>query len=67
MFGRKAGSREGYAYSAALKRSAIVWDEKTLAAWLADPEKLVPGQAMNVQVPDRPAREDLVAYMRSLK
>ena len=67
VFGRKAGTREGFDYSAALKRSAIVWDEKTLDAWLAEPEKLIPGQAMNVQVSDAKAREDIVAFLRTLK
>ena len=67
VFGRKAGTREGFDYSAALKRSAIVWNEKTLDAWLAEPEKLIPGQAMNVQVSDAKAREDIVAFLRSLK
>jgi cytochrome c len=66
VFGRKAGSREGFSYSAALKRSAIVWDEKTLDAWLAEPEKVIAGQAMNVQVGDPRDRKDLVAYLQTL-
>jgi cytochrome c len=66
VFGRKAGSQDGFAYSDALKRSAIVWNDKTLDAWLSEPEKLVPGQLMNVQVSDAKAREDLVAFLRSL-
>ena len=40
--------------------------EKTLDAWLADPQKLIPGQMMNVQVEDAKAREDLVAFLRTL-
>ena len=67
VFGRKAGSQPGFAYSDALRKSAIVWNEKTLDAWLIEPEKLVPGQMMNVQVDDAKAREDLVAFLRTLK
>lgn len=67
VFGRKAGGRAGFAYSAALKQSSVVWNEKTLDAWLADPQKFIPGQGMNVQVEDAGAREDLVAYLRTLK
>ncbi|HEX6705194.1 MAG TPA: c-type cytochrome [Albitalea sp.] len=67
VFGRKAGGRAGFAYSAALRQSNVVWDETTLGAWLADPQKLIPGQAMNVQVEDAGARDDLVAYLRTLK
>ena len=37
-----------------------------LDAWLTEPEKLVPGQMMNVQVSDAKAREDIVAFLRSL-
>ena len=66
VFGRKAGSQPGFAYSDALKKSTIVWTEKTLDAWLTEPEKLVPGQLMNVQVGDTKARADIVAYLRSL-
>ena len=66
VFGRRAGSADGFGYSSALKKSAIVWNEKTLDAWLTEPEKLVPGQMMNVQVSDAKAREDIVEFLRSL-
>jgi len=65
--GRRAGSQPGFAYSDALRKSAIVWNEKALDAWLVEPEKLVPGHMMNVQVDDAKAREDLVAFLRALK
>ena len=67
MFGRKAGARTGFGYSNALKNSAVVWDDKTLDAWLTDPEKLIPGQAMYFQVGDAQARGDIVAFLRTLK
>jgi cytochrome c len=46
LFGRRAGSTPDYAYSDAMKRSGIVWNERTLAAFLHDPGKLVPGTRM---------------------
>jgi cytochrome c len=64
VFGRKAGSVPDFAYSPALKRSGIVWNESALLRWLADPEKLVPGQRMGYQVPEAVDRQDLVAYLR---
>jgi cytochrome c len=67
VFGRRAGSAEGFGYSPALKGSIVVWDEKSLDAWLTDPQKLIPGQVMNVQVGDPQARADLVAYLRTLQ
>lgn len=64
LFGRRAGSVEGYAYSAAMKRSRIVWNEKTLDHFLADPLKAVPGTAMGYAgVADSKERADLIAYL----
>ena len=65
VFGRKAGSAPGYAYSEALSSSKIVWLEDTLDRWLADPEKLIPGQRMSVSVPSEDDRRDLIAYLRA--
>jgi hypothetical protein len=36
----------GFDYSPAMKRSKIVWDEKTLDRFLAAPLKVVPGTTM---------------------
>jgi cytochrome c len=33
VFGRQAGSVEGYAYSPALKNSGLTWDEATFTDW----------------------------------
>jgi cytochrome c len=46
LFGRRAGSTPDYAYSAAMKASGIVWNEQTLAAFLRDPDKVVPDTKM---------------------
>lgn len=67
VFGRAAGTARGFAaYSPALKRSGIVWTEASLDRWLADPEALVPGQAMGVSVPDAAERADVIAFLRTL-
>jgi len=47
LFGRSAGSVEGFAYSEAMKNSGIVWSEDTLKAYLADPKTVVPGTKMS--------------------
>ena len=65
VFGRKAGSAPGYAYSEALSTSSIVWREDTLDRWLSDPEKLIPGQKMNVSVAAAQDRLDLIAYLQA--
>jgi len=67
VFGRKAGSVEGFEYSAALAKSGLVWNEATLTRWLSNPEQLVPGQAMGYRLGDAGERADIVAYLRTLK
>jgi len=67
VLGRKAGGAPGYEYSAALTASKLVWSRRTLQAWLADPEKLIPGQAMGFSVPDAKDRADIVAWLATLK
>ncbi|MDJ0947623.1 MAG: c-type cytochrome [Alphaproteobacteria bacterium] len=64
VFGRTAGSVADYDYSAALKRSEIVWREDTLDAWLRNPEDLVPGQKMNFRVSSAADRGDLIAFLK---
>ena len=46
VFGRKAGSLEGFSYSAAMKNSGIVWDDDSMAKYLRDPRGSMPGNKM---------------------
>ena len=46
ILGRKAGSDPSYSYSPAMKQANIVWDAKSLDAYLRDPQKVVPGNKM---------------------
>jgi cytochrome c len=65
LFGRRAGSVKGFAYSEAMRRSKIVWDEKTLDRFLENPLAAVPGTAMGYAgVSDKKERTDLIAYLR---
>ncbi|HEX6298231.1 MAG TPA: cytochrome c family protein [Burkholderiales bacterium] len=66
LFGRRAGTEPGFEeYSAALKRSKLVWNEKTLNRFLANPLKAVPGTTMTYAgVPDPKERADLIAYLK---
>ena len=41
-----AASREGYAYSPALQQSGLTWNEGTLAAFIMESGRLVPGTWM---------------------
>jgi cytochrome c len=46
LFGRTAGTVEGYSYSAANKNSGIVWDEAVFAEYIKDPRAKIPGTKM---------------------
>lgn len=66
LLGRRAGSVAGFDYSAAMRRSGLVWDEATLIHFLENPLALVPGSAMTYAgMPDLSERRDLVAYLKA--
>ena len=46
MFGREAGTAEGFKYTDAMVKSGIVWTPETMDAWLKQPGALVPGNGM---------------------
>lgn len=65
LFGRRAGSIPGFTYSEAMKQSGIVWNERALNRFLANPMKVVPGTAMGYDgVKDPQERADLIAFLR---
>lgn len=65
LFGRKAGSVAGFAYSPALKASDIRWNANTLDEFLAAPTKTVPGTRMVSKVSDPARRAALIAYLKA--
>jgi cytochrome c len=67
IVGRKAGSIKDFSYSAALKKSELVWNKDLLVRWLTDPEQLIPGQAMGFRLGNVQDRMDVVAYLATLK
>lgn len=65
LFGRKAGTVEGYAYSPANKNSGIVWDDATFSEYIKDPKAKVPGTKMiYAGLKDEKRIQDLVAYLK---
>lgn len=66
LFGRKAGTAPGFQrYSDALQRADIVWDEKTLDAWLREPATFVPGNVMTFAgLKNEKVRRDLILYLK---
>lgn len=68
VVGRQAGSVQGFHYSRAMKAAHMVWDDKSLDAFIAAPQKAVPGNVMPFAgVPDQQQRTDLIAYLETLK
>ena len=65
VFGRKAGSLPDYAYSAGLRASGLTWNEQTLDAWLADPQKLVPGAKMFYHLGQAQDRADVIEFLKT--
>ena len=63
VVGRPAASVPGYAYSAALKRSGIVWTPANLDRWLTNPQAVAPGAKMFFSVRDAQTRADIIAYL----
>ena len=66
VFGRRAGTAAGFErYSAAMKRSGLVWDDETLARFVAAPGATVPGTTMAyLGLPDAQDRDALLAWLR---
>lgn len=68
VLGRKAGSVPAFGYSRAMKKSTIVWDEQSVAAFVTDPQQVVPGNRMpfaGVSDPNEVA--ELVTYLKALR
>lgn len=64
VFGRKAGTAEGFAYSEAMKNSGITWDDETITKYLHNPREMVPGNKMAFPgVKDDKEVADLLAYL----
>lgn len=65
LFGRRAGSVEGYRYSRALRGSEVVWNRDTLMALFREgPDHYLPGTKMPVQrIRDEAALGHLVDYL----
>ena len=68
IVGRSAGAVEGFKYSKAMAKSGLVWDEATLAGFLAKPKKYLKGTKMSFaglkKVSDI---ANVIAYLKSAK
>ena len=66
LFGRKAGSAEGFKYSPAMAAAGFTWDDASFAAFLQDPKAKVPGTKMMAGQTKDPAQiASLAAYLKT--
>ena len=68
IVGRVAGSVDGYAFSASLVRSDVVWDLATLEAFIEAPDSVVPGHQMRPYggIADPDVRALIIGYLDGL-
>ena len=67
IFGRPAGSVEGFKYSDAMKESGVTWDEETLAAYVADPKGYIQGNKMAFPgLKKEQEIADVIAYLQEV-
>ena len=67
VLGARIAQKEGYPYTEAFRRSDIVWNEATLAGFLASPGSVVPGTKMDWTVKDEQVIADLIAFIRDYR
>jgi len=66
LFGRKAGSLDGYSYSEAMRSSDIIWSEETVdRLFELGPDHFTPGSKMPMQrITSSQDRADLIAFLK---
>jgi cytochrome c len=68
VVGRKSASLTNYNYSDAMKNFKHTWTPQTLDVYLTDPHAEVPGTKMIFPgIKDKTERENLIAYLETLK
>lgn len=65
LFGRKAGTVEGYNYSEANKNSGLSWDEATFKDYIKNPRAKIPGTKMVFAgINNETEIDNLTAYLK---
>ena len=67
LFGRQAGTLEGYKFSKAMKGADVVWDEATLDDFLIKPKKYIKKTKMGFSgLRKEDQRADVIAYLMKM-
>jgi cytochrome c len=66
IIGRRAGTAEGFHYSADFAKADFVWDEARLDAWMTNPQAMIPSAVMAYRQSKPEVRTAIIAYLREL-
>ena len=65
IFGRKAGSKAGFAYSDDMKNAGWTWDAARIDTWITNPHGVLPGTKMTfIGMPNATDRRDVIAFLK---
>jgi len=65
IYGSKTASKEGFAYSKAMKATDIIWDEETMDGYLKKPGTYMPGNKMTfIGLKKQEDRDAIQAYLK---
>ena len=67
VVGSKSGTVPGYDFSPAMKNANVTWDDANLDKFLANPTGFVQGTKMFVNLPNETDRQNVIAYLNTLK
>lgn len=66
IYGSKTATKEGYAYSKAMKAADIIWDDETMDAYLQRPSAFMPGNKMTfIGLKKQVDRDAVQVYLKS--
>ncbi len=65
VYGRPAGSVQGFAYSAEFLTvlRGVIWNRETLNRWITDSQNWVPGSVMYYKQADPEVRQKIIDYL----
>ena len=66
IVGRRAGSADGFHYSAGFAKADFTWDDGKLDAWMSNPQATIPGTTMAYKQAKQEVRAAIIAYLREL-
>src|ERR1700751_1550639 len=67
IVGSKSGTVPGFDFSTAMKDANVTWDDANLDKFLANPVGFIHGTKMFVDLPNEPDRQNVVAYLNTLR